>query len=454
MFYKIQQIHFVGIGGAGMSGIAEVLLNLGYRVTGSDLYRSEPVKRLEGLGGKIFIGHHSANIGSAQVVVCSSAVSPDNVEIEAAFKRRIPVIPRAEMLSELMRMKYSIAISGAHGKTTTTSLVATVLAAGELDPTTVIGGKFNRFGSHGKLGQGNFMVAEADESDGSFLKLTPTVAVVTSIDREHMDFYHHFDAVKQAFLTFLNKVPFYGLNVVCLDQEPIQALLPYLKKRYVTYGMTTQADLLVGDVRFKQVESEFTVRYLGKNLGRFKLPLPGIHNVYNALAAIAVGLELEVDLEAIRSSLADFTGVERRFQLVGEKRDITVIDDYGHHPTEIKATLNAVRTGWNRRLVVVFQPHRYTRTRDLLEEFSTAFYEADCLILTEIYPAGEKPIEGVSAKRLYEQIRQHGHRDVRYIATLEEVVEALLLTVRPRDMLVTLGAGDIGKVGWMFLEKL
>ncbi len=437
-----------------MSGIAEVLLNLGYRVTGSDLYRSEPVKRLEGLGGKIFIGHHSVNIGSAQVVVCSSAVSPDNVEIEAALKRRIPVIPRAEMLSELMRMKYSIAISGAHGKTTTTSLVATVLAAGELDPTTVIGGKFNRFGSHAKLGQGNFLVAEADESDGSFLKLTPTVAVVTSIDREHMDFYHHFDAVKQAFLAFLNKVPFYGLAVVCLDQEPVQALLPYLKKRYVTYGMTTQADLLAGDVRFEQVESEFTVRYLGKNLGRFKLPLPGIHNVYNALAAIAVGLELEIDLEAIRSSLSDFTGVERRFQLVGEKRDITVIDDYGHHPTEIKATLNAVRTGWNRRLVVVFQPHRYTRTRDLLEEFSTAFYEADCLILTEIYPAGEKPIEGVNAERLYEQIRQHGHRDVRYIATPEEVVEALLLTVRPRDMLVTLGAGDIGKVGRMFLEKL
>jgi UDP-N-acetylmuramate--alanine ligase len=454
MFYKVQQIHFVGIGGAGMSGIAEVLLNLGYRVTGSDLTRSDPVKRLEGLGGKIFIGHHASNIGSAQVVVCSSAVSPDNVEVQDALERRIPVIPRAEMLSELMRMKYSIAISGAHGKTTTTSLVATILAAGGLDPTAVIGGKFNRFGSHAKLGQGNFLVAEADESDGSFLKLTPTIAVVTSIDREHMDFYHHLDAIKEAFLAFLNKVPFYGLTIVCLDQEPIQALLPHLKKRYVTYGMTTQADLLASDVRFHRQESEFTVRYLGRSLGRFMLPLPGLHNVYNALAGIAVGLELDVDLEAIRSSLSEFAGVERRFQWIGEKRDITIIDDYGHHPTEIKATLDAVRTGWNRRLVVVFQPHRYSRTRDLMEEFSTAFYQADCLILTEIYPAGEKPIDGISAERLYEQIRQHGHRDVRYIAAFEDIIEALLTTVRPRDMVVTLGAGDIGKVGRILLEKL
>ena len=437
-----------------MSGIAEVLLNLGYRITGSDLHYTEAVKRLERLGGKIFIGHQSSHIGQAQVVVVSSAVSKDNIEVKTALEQRVPVIPRAEMLSELMRMKYSVAIAGSHGKTTTTSLVATVLASGGLDPTAVIGGKFNRFGSHAKLGQGDFLVAEADESDGSFLHLNPTVAVVTNIDREHMDFYHSIEAIREAFLAFMNKVPFYGLTIVCLDQEPIQALLPQLKKRYVTYGMTTQADLVAKNLQFHQWESEFTVWYREKDLGRFRLPLPGLHNVYNALAAITVGLELDVGLEPMRSSLAEFAGVERRFELIGEKQQITIIDDYAHHPTEIKATLNAVRTGWNRRLVVVFQPHRYTRTRDHLREFSTAFYQADSLILTEIYPAGESPIQGVDAQRLYEEIRQHGHRDVRFAPTQEAILDALLSMLRPRDIVVTLGAGDVFKVGKMLLERL
>jgi UDP-N-acetylmuramate--alanine ligase len=454
VFYKVQQIHFVGIGGSGMSGIAEVLLNLGYRVMGSDLHYSETVKRLEGLGGKIFIGHHPSNIGTAQVVVVSSAVSPNNAEVIAARERLIPVIPRAEMLAELMRMKYSIAIAGAHGKTTTTSLVASILAAGGLDPTAVIGGKFNHFGSHAKLGQGDFLVAEADESDGSFLRLTPTIAVATTLDREHLDYYRGLDRLQQAFLEFLNKVPFYGLAVICLDQEHLQALMPHLTKRHFTYGMTTQADLMASEVRFKGWESEFEVLHRQRDLGRFKLALPGLHNVYNALAAIAVGLELEIAIDSIRTALAEFAGVERRFQLIGEKRRMMVVDDYGHHPTEIKATLAAARAGWSRRLVVAFQPHRYTRTRDLLEEFSTAFYQADVLILTEIYPAGEPPIEGVMGERLYEQVKQHGHKEASFHPTHEAVVEALLERVRPGDMVITLGAGDIWKVGRMLLERL
>ncbi|HUK56714.1 MAG TPA: UDP-N-acetylmuramate--L-alanine ligase [Nitrospiria bacterium] len=454
MFGKIQQIHFVGIGGAGMSGIAEILLNMGYRVTGSDLSYSETVKRLEGIGGKIFIGHHPSNIGPAQVVVVSSAVSPQNPEVLAARERLIPVIPRAAMLVELMRLKYGIAIAGAHGKTTTTSLVASVLAEGGLDPTAVIGGKAYQFGSNAKLGQGDLLVAEADESDGSFLRLSPIFAIVTTIDREHLDYYHDLDRIQRAFLDFLNKVPFYGLAVVCLDQESIQEIIPQLHVRYVTFGMTPQADLVGSKVEFKGWESEFTVHFRQKNLGRFRLALPGLHNVYNALAAIAVGLELEVGLAAIRKALSEFAGVERRFQLVGEKRGIMIVDDYGHHPTEIKATLSAAKTGWNRRLLVVFQPHRYTRTRDLLKEFGTAFYQADSLILTEIYAAGEPPIEGVTGQSLYDQVKQHGYKDVRFLPTHEAIVEQILAAVRPGDMILTLGAGDIWKVGTAVLKGL
>jgi UDP-N-acetylmuramate--alanine ligase len=454
MFRKIQQIHFVGIGGAGMSGIAEVLLNMGYRVTGSDLSHSETVKRLEAIGGKIFIGHHPSNLGQAQVVVVSSAVSLQNPEVLAARERLIPVIPRAAMLAELMRLKYGVAIAGAHGKTTTTSLVASVLAEGGLDPTAVIGGKLNRFGSHAKLGQGELLVAEADESDGSFLRLSPTIAVVTTIDREHLDFYRDLDQIQRAFLDFLNKVPFYGLAVVCLDQESIQQIIPQLNVRYVTYGMTTQADLVGGEVDLKGWESEFTVHFRHKKVGRFRLALPGLHNIYNALAAIAVGMELEVGLDAIQKALVEFAGVERRFHLVGEKRGVMVVDDYGHHPTEIKATLSAGKAGFNRRLLVVFQPHRYSRTRDLLKEFGTAFYQADSLILTEIYAAGEAPVEGITGQSLYDQVKQHGHKDVQFIPTHEAIVERLLSMARPGDMILTLGAGDVWKIGKAVLNRL
>ena len=453
MFYKVQQIHFVGVGGAGMSGIAEVLLNLGYHVTGSDLSQSEIVKRLEGLGGKVFIGHRAENIGSAQVVVISSAVSAENVEVREARSRHIPVIPRAEMLAELMRLKYSIAIAGAHGKTTTTSLVASVLAAGGMDPTVVIGGKFNRFGSHAKLGQGDFLVAEADESDGSFLALSPTIAVATTIDREHLDYYQDLDAIKQAFLEFLNKVPFYGSGVICLDQEHIQVLLPFLRKRYVTYGMTMQADLIATEVNLRPWESEFRIRHHQNDLGRFRLPLPGLHNVYNALAAVTVGLELDIGIDSIRSSLAEFPGVERRFQKVGEKGGITVIDDYAHHPTEIKAALTTARRVCERKLLVVFQPHRYTRTRDLLEEFSTAFYQADRLFLMDIYPGGEKPIADVTGERLYKEIKEHGHRDVAYFSDPDEAAEALISFARPGDAVLTLGAGDVWKIGRKIIDR-
>jgi UDP-N-acetylmuramate--alanine ligase len=454
MYYKVQHIHFIGIGGSGMSGIAEVLLNLGYRVTGSDLQHSESVGRLEALGGKIFIGHRAENIGDAQVAVYSSAVSPDNPEVEEARSRHIPVIPRAEMLAELMRLKYGIAVAGAHGKTTTTSLVSSVLAAGGVDPTSVIGGKFNRFGGHSKLGQGDFLVAEADESDGSFLALSPTIAVVTSIDREHLDHYKNLEAIQEAFLTFLNKVPFYGLGVLCLDQENVQSLLPNLRKRYVTYGMTTQADLAAEDVTLERWSSAFSVRHRERDLGRFTLPIPGVHNIYNALAAIAVGLEIGIDPEAARSSLAEFPGVERRFQLVGEKAGITVIDDYGHHPTEIKATLAAARIGCENRLIAVFQPHRYSRTRDLLKEFSTAFNEADSLVLMAIYPGGERPIEGVTGEKLFEAVRQHGHREVQYLTEPDAIVKSLHRIVRRGDVVVTLGAGDVWKVGKSFLGSL
>jgi len=454
MFQKIQHIHFIGIGGAGMSGIAEVLLTLGYRVTGSDLVHSDTVKRLEHLGGKIFIGHHPENIRGAQVVVVSSAISSENSEVQEARHRMIPVIPRAEMLAELMRLKYGVAIAGAHGKTTTTSLVAAVLGQGGLDPTAVIGGRLNSVGSHAKLGQGEFLVAEADESDGTFLKLSPTIAVVTTVDREHLDYYGEMERIKNAFLEFINKVPFYGVAVLCLDDEHLQAILPRVVKRTLTYGMTSQSDLVANDTKLKGWGSSFSVRSRQRSLGRFELGIPGLHNIYNAMAAIGVGLELEVPLEAIRQALAEFSGVERRFQLVGEKKGMMVVDDYGHHPTEIKATLAAAKAGWSKRLVVVFQPHRFTRTRDLINEFATAFYQADLLFLTEIYPAGEVPIEGVTGERLAETIRGHGHREVLFIPEKDKIVDQLLSHLRSGDLVLTLGAGDIWKAGRNLIERL
>ncbi|MBI4715444.1 MAG: UDP-N-acetylmuramate--L-alanine ligase [Nitrospirae bacterium] len=456
MFKKIQHIHFVGIGGAGMSGIAEVLLNLGYRVSGSDLQESETVQRLRRLGGTIAIGHRESHIEGAQVVVISSAVAPGNPEVRAARKRLVPVIPRAEMLAELMRLKYGVAIAGAHGKTTTTSLTAGVLAQGGLDPTVVIGGKLNRFGSNAKLGQGEFLVAEADESDGSFLKLSPTLAVVTNMDMEHLDYYGGMSRIQETFLSFINKVPFYGLAILCLDEERIQEIIPRVEKRYLTYGMVTQADLIARDVRLESGRSSFQVTFRGEPLGRFELPLPGIHNVNNALAAIGVALELEIPMKAVEAGLREFSGVERRFQVVGEgkREDVLVVDDYGHHPTEIKATLAAAKSGWNRRTVVIFQPHRYTRTRDLLEEFGRAFYQADVLILTDIYAAGEKPIEGVTSEGLYETILRHGHRSAFWIPDKKEIPDFVRKTLLPGDMVITLVAGDIWKIGREIAEGL
>lgn len=454
MFKKIQRLHFVGIGGSGMSGIAEVLLTLGYRVSGSDLAASETTRRLEALGGTIFIGHRAAQVEGAQVVVVSSAVSSVNVEVVAARERMIPVIPRAEMLAELMRLKYGIAVAGAHGKTTTTSMIATVLAHGGLDPTAVIGGKLNRFGGPAKLGQGEFLVAEADESDGSFLKLSPTIAVVTNIDREHLDHYGDLDGIKRAFLDFVNKVPFYGTAVLCLDEPHLQSLIPRIEKRYRTYGRTPQADLTAHDVEFGPKGAQFMATLGGVDLGRFSLAVPGSHNVSNAMAAILVGLELDLPIDAIREGLAQFSGVERRFQIRGEAGGVMVVDDYGHHPTEIMATLAGAKEGWGRRLVVVFQPHRYTRTRDLFAEFCTAFYQADVLMVTDIYPAGEPPIEGMTARALAAAIREHGHRDATYVEGRDAVIERVAKAVRPGDMVITLGAGDVWKVGPALLERL
>ncbi len=454
MFGKIQHIHFVGIGGSGMSGIAEVLLTLGYKVSGSDLQESDTVRRIRSLGGTVFIGHEAANIGSAQVVVISSAVSPTNPEVVAAKGKVVPVIPRAEMLAELMRLKYGVAIAGAHGKTTTTSLVAHVLAEGGLDPTIVIGGKVNALGSHARLGRGELLVAEADESDGSFLKLSPAVVVVTNVDREHLDHYKTMERLCEAFVEFINKIPFYGLAVLCADDPNLRALLPRVSKRFQTYGLREGADLVGTDIQVRVGAAEFSACLRGEPLGRFRVAMPGVHNVQNALAALAVGQELGVPLPRIREALENFTGVERRFQVVGEKGGITVVDDYGHHPTEIKATLAAAKDGWRRRLVVLFQPHRYTRTRDLLEEFASAFTQADYLFLTDIYPAGEEPIPGVTGERLAEAIKGAGRPQLMFVPRKDRLVEAVMPHLKSGDMVVTMGAGDIWKVGRALLERL
>jgi UDP-N-acetylmuramate--alanine ligase len=451
---RVKRIHFVGIGGIGMSGIAEVLLNLGYRVGGSDLSESETTLRLRKAGASIAIGHRKENLRDADVVVISSAVRPDNPEVAAAHERAIPVIPRAEMLAELMRMKYGVAVAGTHGKTTTTSLIATVLACGGLDPTAVIGGKLNIFGSNAKLGQGELLVAEADESDGSFLKLSPTIAIVTNIDPEHLDHYRDLAEIQTAFLEFINKVPFYGLAVLCLDHENVQALIPQVKKRYVTYGLSTQANYRAGSISFQGVMTSFRAFENDRELGRISIQMPGLHSVYNALATIATARELDLDFGVAQEALGSFSGVQRRFQIKGERGGIMVVDDYGHHPAEIKATLSAAQNGWGRRTVVIFQPHRYTRTRDLLREFFTAFNQADVLFLLDIYPAGEEPIPGVKAENLYEGIKGHGHKDVTLVSDRKEILDHLLPRLKSGDMVITLGAGDVWKIGETLLEEL
>ena len=454
MYRKQYHIHFVGIGGIGMSGIAELLLNLGYKVSGSDVKMSEITARLKQLGGTIVKGHAAGNIEGADVVVFSSAVDRDNPEIHAAVQSSIPVIPRAEMLAELMRLKYSIAIAGAHGKTSTTSIVASVLAAGGLDPTVVIGGKLKSIGSNAVLGQGDFIVAEADESDGSFLKFSPTIAVVTNIDKEHLDFYKDLDEIKAVFLSFLERIPFYGLAVLCLDNEPIQELIPRMKKRYTTYGMSSQADFQIRDVECEKRKSHFTVYHRGHKMGMIDLNLPGIHNVYNATASIAVGVELNIAFDRIKKALEAVEGVQRRMEIKGEANGITVIDDYGHHPTEIKVTLEAIEENWpDRRKVVVFQPHRYSRTQALFDEFTRAFYQSDVLLVMPIYAASEKKIKGVNSRNLCEGIKSHGHKEVIYASGFKAALSYLNQTLLPGDVLLTLGAGDVWKVGEMFLNK-
>jgi UDP-N-acetylmuramate--alanine ligase len=451
---KIQHIHFVGIGGIGMSGIAEVLLNLGYHISGSDLKETEVTQRLQGLGCDISYGHRKENVREADVVVVSSAIRKDNPEVEVAEQRLIPVIPRAEMLAELMRMKTGVAIAGTHGKTTTTSLIATVLAAGGLDPTVVIGGRLNSIGSNARLGQGDFLVAEADESDGSFLKLMPTIAVVTNIDPEHLDYYGGIEEIKETFLSFLNRIPFYGLAVLCLDHPNIQSLIPKVKKRFTTYGLTTQADFQAKEIVFEGLSTTFDVIHHNKDIGRLKIQMPGLHNVYNTLATLATAFELNVSFQIVQETLRDFGGIQRRFQIKGEKNGILIVDDYGHHPVEIIATLTAARKGWGRRIIAVFQPHRYTRTQALFQDFLTAFNDANLLILTEIYPAGEDRIKGVEAKALFEGIREYGHKNVTFFSEKREIVDHLLCILTPGDMVITLGAGDIWQVSDELLKRL
>jgi UDP-N-acetylmuramate--alanine ligase len=437
-----------------MSGIAEVLHNMGHLVTGSDIKSSETTRHLEGLGIRVAIGHHPEHVQGADVVVRSSAVGLENPEIVAARQQLIPVIPRAEMLAELMRLKYGVAVAGTHGKTTTTSMVATVLTKGGLDPTVVIGGRLGSLGANAKLGRGDFLVAEADESDGSFLKLSPSIAVVTTIDAEHLDYYRDLEHIQETFLQFINKVPFYGLAVLCLDQENIQALLPRVEKRFITYGLRSQADITAKEITLQGMGSEFVLVSRHESLGKFRLRVPGIHNVSNALAAVTVGLDLEIDLEAIREALEEFTGVDRRFQIKGEVRGVLVVDDYAHHPAEIQATLNAAKDGFGRRVVAIFQPHRYTRTTLLLREFLTAFYQADVLVVTEIHAAGEPIIPGVSGRQIAEGALQHGHRNVTFIPDKEAIPGLLLPELQPGDMVITMGAGDVWKVGEELLRLL
>ncbi|MGD9329669.1 MAG: UDP-N-acetylmuramate--L-alanine ligase [Desulfobacterales bacterium] len=455
MYQKTYHIHFVGIGGIGMSGIAELLINLGYQVSGSDLKSTDLTRRLAALGGTIFEGHAAENVRGADVVVISSAVSQTNDEVVAARSLSIPVIPRAEMLAELMRLKYSVAVAGAHGKTTTTSIVGSVLAAGDLDPTIVIGGKLRSVDTNAVLGQGNFIVAEADESDGSFLKMSPSIAVVTNIDREHLDFYDDLATIVETFARFIDRIPFYGLAVLCLDNEHVQNLIPHIGKRYTTYGVSSQADYQAREIKCEGLTSRYQVYHRGERLGAIRLSLPGMHNVYNSLASVAVGIELDIPFDTIKTALENLHGVRRRLEIKGSAKGITVIDDYAHHPTEIKTTLQSVRCSWpDQRIVGVFQPHRYTRTRALFDEFTRAFYETDQLVLVPIYSAGETLIEGVSHTLLGDGIQAHGHKNVFCTNSFEEALTGLREKLREGDIVMTMGAGDIWKLGETLLQQL
>ena len=456
IFSKVKHIHLVGIGGIGMSGIAELLLNLDYFISGSDLRKTEVTEHLSDLGGKIFLGHRPQNINGADVVVFSSAVRGDNPEIVEARERSIPVIPRAEMLAELMRLKYGIAVAGSHGKTTTTSMIASILTKGGFDPTVVIGGRLNIWGgSNARLGRSDFLVAEADESDGSFLALSPSIAVVSNIDHEHIDFYRSMNNLRKTFIDFINKIPFYGRAILCVDDKEVQGLIPKLTKSYLTYGLNPQSDIRASGISKEGLNTTFDVIFKSRLAGNVTISIPGEHNILNALAAVGVGLELDIDFKYIMEGLKNPGGLKRRFEIKDERGGILFLDDYGHHPTEIIATLSAAKECWpDRRLVVVFQPHRFTRTRDLYDKFVISFNQADFLIITPLYGAGEEPIPGVDSRTLYQGIRNHGHRAVTYCDSTEDTISELLDQIRPGDIVLTLGAGDIHLVGTDLLKRI
>jgi UDP-N-acetylmuramate--alanine ligase len=472
MFAKIQRIHFVGIGGIGMSGIAEVLLNLGYKISGSDLKRSSVTDRLKSLGAVICEGHRAENVSDAEVIVTSSAIQPSNPEVEEAHRLHVPVIQRAEMLAELMRLKYGIAIGGMHGKTTTTSMIAAVLAGGGLDPTVVVGGRVDAMGSNARLGRSQYLVAEADESDRSFLKLSPIIAVVTNIDREHMDCYRNLPDIKRAFLDFMDRVPFYGIVVACNDDPMLRSVLPKLKRRMVSYGTRKGSDFKIALKKSSWVagrphpaqgaragtpvprQVNFSVTFRDKNVGEFRLHVPGLHNVLNATAAVAVGVGLDISVAQIQEALENFRGVDRRFQVRGQVAGVTVIDDYGHHPTEIRATLAAAKQCGYRKIHVIFQPHRYTRTRDLMDEFATAFGDADSLQVLDIYAASEQPIEGITGEVLASRISAGKKVSSKYAGSFEDAVFAATANTQEGDMILTLGAGSVSQLAPMLLEKL
>ena len=455
MFFKPQHVHFVGIGGIGMSGIAEVLLTLGYQVSGSDLKFSPITDRLKRLGATVYQGHAASNIAGAKAIVVTSALDVRNPEVIEARRQQIPIIPRGELLAELMRLKFGIAIAGSHGKTTTTSMVASVLHAGGLDPTVVVGGRVASMeDSNARVGKSSILVVESDESDGSFLKLAPIVAVVTNIDREHLDHYASLDAISSAFIDFVNKIPFYGAAVLCMDDANVQAIFPAVRRRTITYGRSAQVDLEIADVELSAAGSSFRIRRHGRDLGQFQVSVPGLHNVLNATAAVAVGFEMEVDGVRIREGLAAFTGVDRRFSIRGVEKGITVVDDYGHHPTEVKATLAAARLGPYKRVLVLFQPHRFSRTKHLLDDFGAAFHQADAVFLLDIYAASEDAIEGVNTASLLEKIRSYGHRNARYAGTLEQGAQAIADAAEPGDLVITLGAGNVSSAADKILERL
>jgi UDP-N-acetylmuramate--alanine ligase len=455
MFFKPQQLHFTGIGGIGMSGIAEILLNLGYQISGSDLKLTPITDRLAQLGARVYEGHAASNVDGAKAVVVTSAVDEQNPEVAEARRRNIPVIPRGELLAELMRLKFGVAIAGSHGKTTTTSMTAAILSHAGLDPTVVVGGRVGTMGgSNAHLGHSNFLVVESDESDGSFLKLSPILAIVTNIDREHLDHYPSIVEIRAAFTEFINKVPFYGAAILCLDDENIQQILPAIRRRTITYGTVAQAHLQIVQSEAGHLSSTFCLRHHDVDLGEFRVSVPGRHNVLNATAAIAVGLELEVNPELIRAGLASFRGVDRRFQLRGQENGITVVDDYGHHPTEVRATLAAARACDYQRIHVIFQPHRYTRTQALMDDFAEAFHQADSVYVMDIYAASEKPIDGITSQVLTERICAFGHRCVMYAGTAENAIAAVLDCAREGDLVLTLGAGNVWQLGDRILAAI